>query len=232
MLILIHGDNIEVSRKKLDEFILERKNVNRFDGGKAALADIMQVLHGQELFASQKTIIIENFLALPKASLKEFYASLSPYVKDNAVEVILWEDDVVSATHLKSLKDAQVFLYALPKYYFNFLDGLKPKNASQLHQLLFTLYPASSDMQIFYGMVNRIRALLIVKTGKPQDFEETKKMSDWQLSKLSKQAQSWDLESLVLFYKQLFQLEKDMKTSNLPMQLVHHIDILLYNQLH
>jgi hypothetical protein len=69
------------------------------------------------------------------------------------------------------------------------------------------------------------------KTGDLSQFSETKSMGSWQVQNIAKQARLWQEDSLCMFYLALFDLEKGMKTSNLPLPLIDHIDILLVNAL-
>ena len=69
MINVIHGDNIVLSRKKLDEFN-KGQWVIRIDASRDDLVKISNAFEFQELFAAKKTIIIENLFS-QKAKQKD-----------------------------------------------------------------------------------------------------------------------------------------------------------------
>lgn len=228
MITIIHGDDVTKSRQKLEE-LLRGKHYQSFDGQKAKIEDIIDSTSSQELFAIQKMIVIEKFTALTKQ--KSFLEFLKTIESDKDIQIILWDERVTTPTVLKTFASSQVLMYSLPKFFFAFLDGLYPKNGKHTSQLLKQLSGSFEDAQIFYAMVKRIRLLLMAQTGDLQAFTETKSMSSWQAQNLVRQARLWPEDALPLFYLKLFDLEKGMKTSNLPLSLINHIDILLVNEL-
>jgi DNA polymerase III delta subunit len=228
MITIIHGDDVTKSRQKLEE-LTSGKKFQFFDGQKARIEEISDSAASQELFASQKLIVIERFTVLTKQ--KNFLEFLKTIESNKDIQIILWDDRVTTPTVLKKFASSQVLVFTLPKYFFSFLDGLYPKNGKKASQLLKQLSPSFEDAQIFYSMVKRVRLLLMAKTGDLSQFSETRSMSPWQKQNITKQTRLWQDDALCMFYLALFDLEKGMKTSNLPLPLINHIDILLVNAL-
>lgn len=227
MLCLIHGDDIVSSRKKLEELISNSEWVIQFDGKKSLGQEVLDSIDSKELFTDRKTIIIENFLGLEKKSIDKLTTALPTTEKNNVVDVIIWQEGEINKTILQKFKNAKAFLFKLPKYYFSFLDTVTPNHGIKIHELLYKVYPGISEEQIFYSLIKRIRTLMMIKTGKNQEFSDLKNLASWQASKLHSQANLWNEAQLVKFYKKLFELEVGLKTSDLPLPLIQHLDMLL-----
>lgn len=227
-MIIIHGEDITKSREKLDEILAERDSVKRFDGKKLRDSDIPLIFSTTELFDEGKTIVIENCKGMTKQVLEKVLAS---YTKSDN-ELVLWQSGNYDARLIKKFKDAQVFAFPLPKYYFIFLDTLAPHKGKQVHTTYQQLLESYVPEQIYFSLVKRVRQLMIIKSGNAHEFEEFAKMNSWQRSKLDAQARQWSTKSLSEFYAKLYDTEVRIKTSTLPTNLATHLDILLLSELH
>lgn len=228
MITLIHGDDTQQSRIKLNEIVEGKIPLIRIDFEKATFEQLVQSLESQDLFEQQKTIVIENIKN--NSLFDKILDRLLSFKKNTVVDIILWADDTLDAKFVTKLKDAQTYSFQLPKLLFPFLDGLSPRASKQSLEILSKLRESMADELIFYMVVKRIRTLLLLKTGKPADFDETSRMQGWQLSKMAGQLNAWDEKKLISFYQKLFDLETGMKTSTLPMTLGQHLDILLVSE--
>lgn len=225
MIVIIHGDDTVASRKKLEEY---SKNTDITFDHKSSVDDIIDAVSSQSLFDAKKTVIVEQFAPLAKD--KSFLAFLQTVEKKPDISLIFWEDEKAPITFLKKFPSSTNFLFELPKLFFAFLDGAYPGNGVQESKLLKKMPPNFSDVQIFYALVKRVRLLLMLKSD-GKKFDELLKMSPWQERKLVEQARRWKSSQLISFYSQLFEVEKSLKTSSLPLSLINHIDILLINAL-
>ncbi|MCL5113884.1 MAG: hypothetical protein M1372_01815 [Patescibacteria group bacterium] len=229
MITIIHGDNIVESRRKIDEFLIDNVSVVKIDAAKKSLDEIIQALEFTDLFSNKRVVIIENLFSLKASNLEKAIEVVSKNAKVADLEIVIWQGGKIDARVLKKMNNAKVLSFDLPKYYFEFLDALEPEKGVKLRELFVKLLQQSTEEQIYYSIVKRIRTLLILKTGKEEEFEETSKMSAWQVGKLRHQAKIWQENQLISFYNKLFELEMGMKTSNLPLALNKHIDFLLLN---
>lgn len=225
MVTIIHGGNIVLSRKKLDEYITDSWTI-RLDAQSDDIFKITNSFEFRELFSQKKTIIIENLFS-PKVKDKDKIIDLINGIKKGKIDIVIWTDRELNQKEIKKIEDASVIFYDLPKFFYSLLDSLSPKNSLQTRKLLQKTLKESTDVQIFYSIVKRIRQLLIIKTGRYQDFEEFKTSRDWQIRKLQTQAKYWKETELVNIHNKLFVLEYGLKTSELPMNLADHIDFLL-----
>ena len=226
MVIIIHGDDTVASRKKIDEYTRDFKNVSRINLVKDDFLLVSNTIESQDLFDNRKAIVIEHF-AKTKNKLENIAALINRNKNLSNLNIILWEDEKADDRIIKKFEAKNVFLCDLPKFYFQFLDSIFPGNKIKCVDLFKNVSKKSSEEQLFYSIIKRIRTLMIIKSGEQSEFEETKKMSGWQLGKLLNQAKPWNEQKLMDFYKKLFEIELNMKTSNLPMSLSKHIDILL-----
>lgn len=224
MVIIIHGNDVVSSRKKIDEYILNPQNLIRINSISVDLSSIENALESQDLFLNKKTVILENF---SKTKNEKVIGVINKNSKLPDLNIILWEDEKINEKIIAKINKRFVFLFELPKFYFQFLDSIFPGNKIKSIDLFRNVSKMSSEEQLFYSIIKRIRTLMILKLGQQNEFEETKKMGGWQLGKLLKQAKLWNNEKLMDFYKKLFEIELGMKTSNLPMSVSKHIDILL-----
>jgi hypothetical protein len=227
MITIIHGENITESRKKLDEVLVNKTNIKRLDG-KGATGEVVQLLfESGELFAVSKTIVIENYKAVPK-TVQEKIVTLVEKSRD---EVIVWQNGNLDKRLINKFAKAQVFDFPLPKYYFVFLDTLAPRQGIRLHELYEKLQSSFAPEQILFSILKRMHQMLILQTGREHEFEEMAKMNSWQLGKLRSQLRLWNEQGMKNFYQQAFSLEKKLKTSELPTDLAKSIDILLLTEL-
>ena len=229
MLTIIHGDDTNASRAKLNSLLTDIQWVSRLSD-KNSFAEIETALDSTELFLESKTIVIENTAKLGK-KVDTLIMLLKKIEKDDSIRVYIWQDAVLSKKFTDVFKSAQFYVYPLPKYFFQFLDSLAPHQGRSLHSLLFKLYPQFEAEQVLYSLAKRVRQLMIFRSGSSAEFEETRAMSSWQVSKLTKQSRMWTEAQLIQFYEKLFDLEFSQKTGGLTMPLIHHIDILLISRL-
>ncbi|RJQ26177.1 hypothetical protein C4577_04080 [Candidatus Parcubacteria bacterium] len=230
MVYLIHGDDIIESRKKLEELTQNSPWVIRLDGKNNNLSEVLNAIEAQELFNDKKTIVIENVLGFGGESIKKLIEIINKNQLDGT-DILIWHNDNLTAAQVKWFKNAKPLVFSLPKLYYKFLDSITLGNCEAVRRLLYNIYPQIAAEQIFYSIIKRVRILLIIKTGILEEFEDTKKMAPWQIGILKKQASGWQKDKLVDFYQKLFDIEMRLKTSQLPMSLINHIDILLLQEL-
>jgi len=129
------------------------------------------------------------------------------------------------------LYGAQMFDFSFPKVFYEFLDGLSPKQSLRISLLLKELLKNTTAELVLYSIVKRLRALILIKEGQDFEHSETSKMAPWQLSKLKKQADNWSLEKLLKYYTEFAKLDEAIKTSSLSLPLAQYLDILVLTDL-
>lgn len=227
MITVIHGDDVVASRKKIDEITSSSLWLSKIDLSQDNISYAISVLDTSELFSDTKSIVLENVSKIKKGELNTFLAFIQKHEKSKNVHIIVWESKKIDVAFLQQLRASQVLHFDVPKYFYQFLDSLHPNNGIISEKLFLAMKNSVSDEQLFYSIVKRIRQLMLIKTGRYKEFEDTKKLADWQIKKLKSQESYWSEQQLVTLYHMLFQLELDLKTSGLPLSLGKHIDILL-----
>lgn len=226
MIYIICGEDIVASRKKLTELLDDKPNIIRLDGKKTTIAELDEALSSGSLFSNSKTIVVENLTKLKLET--RVWELLEKFEKDKNADVILWEETDLSKK--KFSKNVKVFSFSFPKFYYTFLDSFEPRSKDSL-ELLQDVLKTLEPEQVLYGIVRRIRQLLIIKSSDYSKFSEFKRMQSWQLSRLKKQASLWSEDQLKKVFLDLAELDEKMKTSSLTMPLAHHLDILLISDL-
>ncbi len=228
MISLITGEDIVASRNKLTELLHEAKNVMRIDGKKQGFVDVRDALSANSLFNASKTIVVDTFTKIKPQN--DFFDLVLTYEKDSSTEIYLWEDSELTPKVKDKFKNAKSYVYSFPKYYYVFLDGFAPHSSSSLklfHDVVKTFEPE----QVLYGLLRRIRHLMVLKSGNYATFSEFKNMQSWQLGKLKKQADFWSEEELKNCFLKIAELDEKIKTSGLTMPLAQHLDIILMQDL-
>ncbi len=227
MLHVIHGDDTVSSQNKVQELLKSLKNTVVLNGEKVSGRDIESAFTSQDLFVVEKCVVVEKFLKLKKVDMEALHASIEK--KDKQVVVVLWHNTELSKLALSKFREAQVYLYMLPKLFFTFLDNITPKNYKQELDVLSKMEGIEAE-QLFYSLVKRIRQLLYVSLSIQS--EEVIKISPWQLSKLQDQASRWKAEDLKKLYLHLYDIEVSMKSGGLVLPLRRELDRVLIQELH
>lgn len=223
MITLIHGDNIESSRRELmhlkDQAI--EKEVRILDGRSITEANLTQSLESNSLFGTGTLVIIENLFG-KLGKKQKLIASLSAIIvrSSAATDMILWEDREVSVTVIKSLGQAvKVQLFKTPISLFQFLDNLGTENSK--NSLIFfrkTLETHAPEL-ILTMVVRRMRQCIMLK-----DHVIPEGLQDWQASRLTSQAKSFTMDKLLSMYQRLLDIECSIKTGSTPFTLTQQLE--------
>lgn len=229
MLTIVHGEDIVLSRKKLDEIIQDNEWSERFDAKGFSKSALLDSLSSQDLFVEKKFILLENFSKISKNDKDALIPELAKIVHKTEITCVVWNEGKIDSRLLNKLDTAHIYCYELPKCYFAFLDTLAPFKSKELIRLHRQLQDTSSAEQLFYSIIKRVRLLHAVKNNAIID--DTATLSPWQLQKLQRQAAVWDKMRLQQFYNKLFDIEVGMKSGGLATSLDHLLDILFVSEL-
>lgn len=227
MIYIITGEDIVSSRKKLSELIEGNLDITRIDGEKNSISEVLDAIAANSLFSQKRTVVIGYFSKIKP--LEKFFDELTKFAKDQDTDIILWDEEI-DTKKLPKLKSIKSFSFSFPKYYYQFLDSFFPAlqdSTKLLHEVLKTL----SSEQVLYGLVRRIRQLLVMKSGNIESFSEFKRMQSWQIGKLRRQANLWSESQLKKAFSDFVELDEKIKTGALTMPLSKHLDILLLSDL-
>lgn len=223
-MIVIHGDNTALSRRKLQDLITvasqKGENVVRLEAKKLTSAQLEEALVETSLFGEAKTIIIEGLHSLPTSKRKkELIKQVSQY-KDKPI--ILYETKLLTANMLKKLESEKDYPFKISNSLWKLLDLLTSKNKKELLLLLREAIKQNDEFFVYTMVIRQVRQLIKVKSGGKL------KGAPFMIAKLKKQASGMTLDKLLLVHKKLHQIDIKQKNSQLHLSLSQELDLLLF----
>ncbi len=219
MITIIHGEDTLSSRNYLNELKL---SFIRFDAVEGNIDEVVQVLEGSTLFASEQNLLVENLFSRKAKNLEQII-ELS---NKSLIGIYLYDSKEVTRSNLSKFPKAKVNLFKFPQTLFSFLDAIYPGNLQLIP--LFRNALQTTDVEILMFMIVRQFRLMVGLLSRAK-IEEVTRLAPWQRSKLERQAQLFGLENLGEVYKQIYELDLRSKSGRLPMPLIDSIDIWLLN---
>lgn len=222
-MIILHGENIVLSRKELDSLIKDLPDeVVRLDGHRLSLADLKQAVESRSLFGKDRLVVLENHFSRRPSQEKE--AILSYLKKNQPKNLILWEGKTIDGRSLTAFKRARVKKFSLTPFIFKFLETLRPGNQKESFNLLHRCLKQDPPEMVFFMLTRQIRSLIIAC-----DLGEKglTRLAPWQKSKLIKQAKQFRLEKLLWLHQQLLKIDFDQKTGQAILPLADQLDLLI-----
>ncbi len=224
-MIILHGENIVLSRQKLKEKVTEFKEETKgevllFDGS-VNLIDIQQAFQSLSLLGQHQLVVIENLFGGRKTKEKEKIIDFIKEIKPN--NLIIWEAKKIDGRILNAFR-GQVLRFDLTPVIFQFLDSLRPGN-TKTSLILFhqTLEQLPSEM-IFFMITKHLRLLILATDlGK----EGLKNMPPWRQGKLINQGNQFGLDKLLSTYKRLLRIDCQQKTGKTLFNLSSQLDLLI-----
>ncbi len=220
-MIIIHGENLFSSRKALqahiDAFRDRGFDIEREDAKKLTLGSLDELLGTQNLFGSQRVIIIEGLHSLQTSKQKNaLITAISKYEDD----IILWEKRALTKPMLKKFGNAKVESFAISKKMFAWLETLGSGDQNKKHTILMDALEQEDEYLCFVMLARQIRLLIQVKeTG-------TAPGAPFMVQKLVFQAKKFSLEQLLRIHQRLRDIDRAMKTSRLAGTLSQQLDLL------
>jgi DNA polymerase III delta subunit len=230
-MIIIHGDSVIQSRKKLVELIdsakLKNLPIKRLESKNLELKTLELELNSTSLFGSQQLVILEGLHSLPTSKRKK---DLISYLINRSLqlgELVLYETRQLTANMLKKFPGAQIFEFKTSNKLFKFLDTLGQDQLAggketQI-QLLQTVLEADGDFMVFAMLIRQIRLLIQAKDG------GVIKGPPFMIGKLKSQASRFTLKQLLIIHEQLFEIDLKQKTSQGLLPLGSELELLVIN---
>jgi len=229
-MVIIHGEHLVQSRQYLVKMLQAARSVGReviqLEAARLLPAELEQVLGSSSLFATPKTIVIEELHSLPTSAKKtELIQQLAQasQSENEAQQLILWEKRALTPTMLKPYPGAQVILSKVNNAVFSWLESLDPHpqtKAAQL-KLLKTAVKSEDAFMCLAMLIRQVRMLIQLKGGVKVGG------SPFMVSKLSSQANRFSLDQLLATHRKLLQLDLSLKTSSSGLTAEHQLDLLV-----
>lgn len=236
MITFIHGDDTVSSRKFFVNLRQQKKDSNYFSGDSLKLTDLVQVIEGNALFTTNKTLFIEDFFPKKKAG-KEFEELVNYLNKhSDSTELYLWESKTLTKKQTSLFSKPVEKLFKLPQAVFSLLDSLKPDDGERLVILFHQALKNAEAEFIYYMLIRQFRLLLALASdlrGREavdlvgRSIDEVLRLAPWQKQKLQRQAHLFPLEKLTATYNKLYAIDLGQKTGSLHLSLTQSIDFFL-----
>jgi DNA polymerase III delta subunit len=225
MTIILHGENTIKSREKLVQIIsdlkINKKSVTRLEAKKLDLANLEEELAKSSLFGEDETIVIEEIHSLPRSKKKD---SLIQLLSNTDRDIVLWEKRNLTPTMLKKFPQARTEIFKISNTLFSWLDIFHPKTPAQKNlESLDKAIKSNGDYMCFVMLIRQIGLLIHVKDGgRPAG-------PPFMVSKIKKQASYFSMEKLLDIHRDLFEIDRKMKSSQSFMSMKQELDILSAN---
>lgn len=227
MIYILHGENIELSQKRLKDISANYKSYPKIRISNEDLESLLQHINAVDIFSANKLIIADDFIS--KGLLKPKHAA--NIIGNNVL--ILWEKKELTATNLKSWsKIANVEIFKLPSMLYYFLDSIKNSPTEPI-KLLNKLTP-KDETNILWQLINRISLLLLCKMGLGAETASKfagRPIAPWQWNKIATQASHINIEILRQMYNSALKLDYLNKTGKTAIEQKTLISLLLFKYL-
>ncbi len=226
MLILIHGDDVVASRKKLAELIEQHRDSQlvRLNGKLLDEEQFATTTLSSSLFSEKKLIVIESLLNDLRTKAKQMLVSK---ITDPTIPhtIIVWEDKPIEKTTCgKYLPTAKEFSFQYPQELFRFLESVGRDSPAHLVSLFHQLVRQEEARMILSMLLRQWRYLIIAKDLGPSGFPS---YQQWQAQKYCTQARYFSPEKLIAAYRQLLAIDYKIKSGGAAMSVVQLIDMFL-----
>ena len=224
MMTILHGDDVEKSRQEFIRLLNARSSddVRRIDGKTIDKTQLLQALESSSLFGEKLLVVIESFLthAGKKSKQKDDIVSLLiSHCKET--DLLLYETKSLSKSVTGALSAyGSLREFTFPKYMFQLLDDLQPSRPNILLHHFHNCIKTEAPELTLAPLVRRIRHLIMIK-----DRVTPEGMLDWQLGRLTMQANLFTMEKLVAMEQNLLTIEYSIKNGTSPYALTEHLEL-------
>ncbi|MFA5828146.1 MAG: hypothetical protein WC841_02135 [Candidatus Shapirobacteria bacterium] len=159
MQYLFHGDDYGTSRMEFNQHLdnCQKTEILRIDNKQIDLDKINNFINGASLFGDQKILAISNFFSISKPILDK----LIPMISQSAIDIVIWQDKVLTQVQLKTFPKATVFSSKLNNTLFQCLNTIKPNNLKNFLTSYEKVDKASMYDLFLYLLKNNLRKQLI-----------------------------------------------------------------------
>lgn len=220
-MIIIHGEDLAQSRKKLVEIIEQAKQkgvlVERVMGKQLDASLLESKLQKTDLFGHSRMLVVEELHSRPRSKA---LSQLIQMLSSSNLDICLWEKRDLTPTMLKKFPQAQVHHFKLANSLFSWLDSLSTQPMSKPNQLklLKTALVENDEYLCFIMLARQVRLLIQSKQGmriKGPSFINRK---------VAKQAAKFSQGELLWLHSQLYRLDQKLKSSGNKLALAQELE--------
>ncbi len=222
-IVILHGDDTEKSRARLEKFIETGKKRNweiqKIDG--ETPFSLPELLGSSSLFQKERLFILEDILTLKKSDI----SWLTKKAKGIKANLIIYNDDFIRETLIKQLpKPVKVEEFKLPKIIFDFLSSFYPGNAKRAISLFHNVLLHEPPEFVFFLLARQLRDLYWVKVS-----EKTLLYPNWRIKMLKSQSERFSEEKLISIISLLSKMDVSSKTGGSSIS--ESLDLAIITQL-
>ncbi len=227
-MIIIHGDNILDSSKRLaeisDKYKLEGQQVVTLDASSIKIETLRQELSPADLFGNTSVVVLKGLLSGSKK--KETEKIISFLKETDNKNLVLYETKSVHASTLRQFKTATVESFKVSIDIFRFLEKLNPRLKADLLENYKKITQDGAEPEFIFAMVLRqLRLLIQIKSG-----SASLKLPAFAITKLRSQASNFTDNHLLDLHSKLYDIEVSIKTGKTQLDLktlLHHFFLLI-----
>jgi len=196
--IILHGDDVKASYKRLSLFIKEAKK-----RGWEVIND--KIEETPSLFLKEKLIVVRDVKLINKKSLK--------LIEIIPGTLVIYSIKKLPLPFIKNFpKGTKIENYELPFLVWKFLDNMNYKNFQEVVK--------TQAVEMIFAMISkRLRDIYLVQHGSP-------KMNNWQINKLKSQYQRLKNKNLKLLISELADIDIKSKTGEFDLKYLLDLFIL------
>lgn len=217
---IFHGDDLGASRTAFQETLRTHSGSRSywFDGKRVTTEEVAKITTQQALFPQAVVLLFENLLSSPASKRLSGVCDL---IATYDQTVLIWEAKKLTKTQLKKLSQAKEVQRNIHPIIFELMDSIGVSSGKRVHQLYRQALQINNSHRLHAMTTRQVRLLLQAK------FDQPIAGPPFLKPKLRKQAKHWTVKDLLNWHRQLFRLEKGMKTGGLLLPFDEELDLLL-----
>ena len=180
MIYIFHGDDQLESRKAFSNHLDQIKDTEilRLDSKNIEIDKVNLFLQESSLFNTKKALSVSNLFSAKKDIIDTIIKLINQIEN---IDIIIWQDKILTATQIKNLKNTQVKTFSLDNKLFTCLNAIKPKNLARVIPLYHEVLDLGLYDLFLYFLKNNFRKQL---TSYPKFDQNTTKRIYLQLIEL------------------------------------------------
>lgn len=221
-LIVIHGDYVAASYKRLNKLVEVAKK-RTWEIKKITANNKLRFseqVSSKSLFEKESLYIFDQITKLPEKELRW----LKNNEKNLYLNFVIYHPNFIPAKILRLLPKHKIEEFKLPKLIWNFLDSFYPENSQKCLNLLHQVCESEPVEFVLALLSRRLKDLYIVKID-PQDLD----YAPWRISRLKTQSEKFTKGLIKDTISALARADVEAKQSKLP--LLTSLDLIITSKL-
>ena len=158
MIVIFHGENISLSKTKLQEVLFNKETV-WIEGNNIKVDTVSNLFGEEDLFGRTKTIVISNYFNISASVL----SSINKLIinKSRKGDIYIWQNKRLNTNQIKTFPNASIQYFKKTNSIYSCLHSIKTGNANQF----VNLYQRVLEDNLFDLFLYLVKKELRKKTG-------------------------------------------------------------------